>query len=269
MHFEPDDPGDMIPWYRLIPQPSPSASIWRYMDFTKFMSLLESSSLYFSRIDLLGDPYEATVPHTHSNRFQEIVTNAVKQDQVRSNISTLRTYLFVSCWHLGEYEDAALWRLYGQQHRSIAIRSDYLNLKSLPRVQPGQVTYLDYSKECIPTSPLEVLAMHKRHYFQSEREARALLWRWPPGLFGEDGQDENLSPTHLSGLHIPVQLSNFIHEIVVAPTADDWFYELTCDIVKRYGLHVPVRRSEMTAMPSLDGVGLPMDASRRSQTSPT
>jgi len=36
-----------------------AAPIWRYMDFTKFVAMLESDSLYFARSDRLGDPFEA------------------------------------------------------------------------------------------------------------------------------------------------------------------------------------------------------------------
>jgi hypothetical protein len=38
----------------------PNVPIWRYMDFTKFVSMLENSALYFCRSDLLGDPFEGS-----------------------------------------------------------------------------------------------------------------------------------------------------------------------------------------------------------------
>lgn len=38
--------------------PSDDAVLWRYMDFTKFVSLLEKSALFFARADKLGDPFE-------------------------------------------------------------------------------------------------------------------------------------------------------------------------------------------------------------------
>ena len=37
-----------------------NAKVWRYMDFTNYIWTLECSALYFSRIDLLGDPFEGT-----------------------------------------------------------------------------------------------------------------------------------------------------------------------------------------------------------------
>ena len=34
------------------------AKIWKYLDFTKFISMLETDSLYFARADKLTDPHE-------------------------------------------------------------------------------------------------------------------------------------------------------------------------------------------------------------------
>ena len=50
------DGGTIDAW--LEPNPDePDSSIWRYLDFTKLVSLLETRALHFSRADLLGDPY--------------------------------------------------------------------------------------------------------------------------------------------------------------------------------------------------------------------
>lgn len=36
--------------------------IWRYMDFTKFMSLLDTKKLFFTRADKFEDPFEGSWP---------------------------------------------------------------------------------------------------------------------------------------------------------------------------------------------------------------
>ena len=41
--------------------PSDDAVLWRYMDFTKFVSLLDRSALFFARADKLNDPFEGSV----------------------------------------------------------------------------------------------------------------------------------------------------------------------------------------------------------------
>ena len=45
----------MYETHPLFVAPPGDALLWRYMDFTKFVSLLDTSSLFFSRADLLGD----------------------------------------------------------------------------------------------------------------------------------------------------------------------------------------------------------------------
>ena len=42
--------------------PEPGAVLWRYMDFTKFVSLLDTQSLYLARADQLSDPFEGSFP---------------------------------------------------------------------------------------------------------------------------------------------------------------------------------------------------------------
>jgi hypothetical protein len=38
------------------------AVIWRYVDFAKLVSLLESQSLHLARADVFDDPFEGSVP---------------------------------------------------------------------------------------------------------------------------------------------------------------------------------------------------------------
>jgi hypothetical protein len=43
-----------------FPQPEDTGvSVWRYIDLSKFVWMLQRKALYFTRADLLGDPYEA------------------------------------------------------------------------------------------------------------------------------------------------------------------------------------------------------------------
>ena len=41
--------------------PDGDAVVWRYMDFTKFVSLLDRRALFFARAHKLGDPFEGTM----------------------------------------------------------------------------------------------------------------------------------------------------------------------------------------------------------------
>jgi|HubBroStandDraft_1064217.scaffolds.fasta_scaffold230846_3 hypothetical protein len=43
------------------PPADPQTKIWRYMDFTQFVSMLEEKGLLFTRADLLVDKFEGTM----------------------------------------------------------------------------------------------------------------------------------------------------------------------------------------------------------------
>jgi hypothetical protein len=43
---------------RVFDVPKPESSLWRYMDFAKFVSLLKERSIHFARADCLGDSFE-------------------------------------------------------------------------------------------------------------------------------------------------------------------------------------------------------------------
>lgn len=42
--------------------PDEHTTIWRYMDFTKFVSLLDKKTLYFTRSDKFDDKFEGATP---------------------------------------------------------------------------------------------------------------------------------------------------------------------------------------------------------------
>jgi len=47
-------------------------TIWRYMDFAKFVSLLTGRVLYFACPAQFDDPYEGHLPRSHAEAWSEI-----------------------------------------------------------------------------------------------------------------------------------------------------------------------------------------------------
>src|SRR6266478_4615364 len=45
-------------WWEVDKRCKPNTVLWRYMDFAKFVALLEQRAVYFCRADLLGDRFE-------------------------------------------------------------------------------------------------------------------------------------------------------------------------------------------------------------------
>lgn len=152
-----------------FPQPKdPNIRIWRYMDFTKYVFMLETSSLYFARADMLGDPFEGSYSKVNIQLRPIVYKDAqlplrVFDDMVRFT-RWVREWTYVNCWHMNEYESAAMWRLYAKSSDAIAIQTAYAKLAAcLPNeVFLGAVQYIDYEKDWFLEGNILYPFMYKR-----------------------------------------------------------------------------------------------------------
>jgi len=239
--------------------PDTAAKIWRYMDFTKFVAMLDSAALFFCRVDLLGDPFEGSVPRANEDYWKALREEHGGDEAIlQSNKAFLgnmarfsRQRTYVNCWHVNEHESAAMWQLHSREDASIAIQSRCLLLQQcLPaHVSVGLVRYTDYDKEPIPPFNILDYCLHKRKSFEHERELRALIWTLEadaktrePAWTVEPGQP---------GILVPVNLATLIETIYVAPGCPLWFEELVGKVTRRFGLSLPVKRSKIADRPML------------------
>lgn len=87
--------------------------LWRYLDFTKFLSMLIESSLFFSRSDLLGDPWEGSYPRRNvsDSDFVGRAGNSKLRSRMRKTVHSKRVLNYINCWHMNECESAGMWKL--------------------------------------------------------------------------------------------------------------------------------------------------------------
>lgn len=227
-----------------IPQPgSIENPVWRYMSFTKFVSLLTSRSLFFCRADRLGDPFEGSVSKVKEVP-QTLTVSTDEPIQVSSGLRrNIRNRMFLSCWHMNEHESAAMWRLYGKSNEAIAIQTTYRILReNLPETTYlGAVEYMDYSADSFDENNLFAPFFRKRRSFEHEREVRALY-------------SPSFPPDHsilheAKGHPIPVDLDRLLQSIFVSPLTPDWYYEMVRQVTAQFGLDKPVIRSELDDAP--------------------
>lgn len=231
--------------------PPDNAVLWRYMDFTKFVSLLDKSALFFVRADRLRDPFEGTITDVnviHRTAFYETLPKESLRRE-RLNVEELiRQFALISCWHEGSYESAAMWSLYSREKDGIAINTNFDSFKQSfignTDVYVGRVRYIDYSLDHIPEGNIFNPFLHKRHSFAHEREVRAMNI-----ISGDKGFSQ---PAYDVGRYFKVDLSLLIKEVIVAPYAEDWFLELVQSVATRYTLKAPVSKSRLADKPRRD-----------------
>lgn len=250
-------------WWEVDKRCDPETEPWRYMDFAKFVALLEQRALYFARADSLGDPFEGAAGIVdrrpqwdafYLDFFRQAIRTAPDQkeppsiDNVERDAARLlqeittsaeqdRRSTFVSCWHANTGESEALWRLYcPPPMMGLAIRT---NVRSMidaladdPQIKLGRVQYADFQKRF---AGFHDRIFWKRKSLSHEAEVRAVIKRY-------DVAEE-------LGLLMPVDLQKLLLSVVPSPFAQRWFTTLVESTMKRFNIDSMVIQSELLSEP--------------------
>lgn len=174
------------------------------MDLAQLCRLLQTSELFFSRADRLGDPYEASYPLGNQvlntallNQYMTDRENSpykdLPEESLRWVLSVSGKRLqqvfsdqIVNCWHMNERESAGMWTIHGQSNEAVAIQSTYSRLRKQlhPAILISEVKYVDYETAVIPVDNTYWPLVHKRIFFEFERELRAFA---PPRPDSKNG----------------------------------------------------------------------------------
>lgn len=239
-----------------FPQPdSEGISLWKYMDFTKFISLITYQKIFLCRSDLFDDPFEGTFPRKiieyvhgiHSGDIDETIAKFIKSVYKFNKFARQHTY--ISCWHANDFESAAMWELYSKNDASVAIETTYADLKKLLPLDAmiGMVKYIDYDSDTFPLDNTFYPFTHKRKSFEHEREVRFLIQKIPYNSEGDEVNfQEMVSPNVIP---VDVDVSSFVKKIHLSPRAPEWMLTLLQDVVKKYSIDVEVRRSNLYLSP--------------------
>jgi hypothetical protein len=240
-------------------KPPPGATLWRYMDFPRFIALLERQALFFSPISSFPDPFEGALTQSLLSQIEALGENQLEERR------SWRTATYVNCWNEDEGESVALWSLYTSRSGGVAIRSSVASILGAlekdtglqqDELYIGRVRYVDYNTAVIPDDNALWPVVHKRFQYRFEHEVRLVIWarhvvwaaqelaqregrRWPAVL-------PELAPT---GFDVATDPNTLIEAVVLAPEAPDWLLALVRAVSARYGLTAPIARSDLDAQP--------------------
>jgi hypothetical protein len=239
-----------------------STKVWRYMDLSKFLSLLETSSLYFTRSDKFIDPYEGTIPKINSEKISTYFTefdNAIEmQNELLNLFDFNRKLTLINCWYQSEYESDAMWQLYS--NNGIAIQTTFGKLKnsfndSDDKVLIGQVKYIDYNQEGMFYLNALTPFLFKRISFEHEKEIRAVIWNTHTNREPVDEDDKVAIEIIDHGKFSNIDIETLIETIYVSPTAPSWFHKLVISILNKYKLDKPVIHSQLYTIENVSTAG--------------
>lgn len=250
--------------------------VWRYMPFTKFVSLLTYQALWFSKLNILQDQYEGLIPLgvlSEMRQSNEKLKATFKSPEQQRQIDELplkneadgRELLVVTCWFAHEQESQRMWEEYGNSAEAVAVKSTIGRLAKhvyVPRDETashlGLVRYVEHdSHEMSPyeaNQAIERAFLKDKDQFCHEHEVRLVTMNfktpWCVSPEGHPYTREQVAGARMNnfdqpGLYVGVDITQLVQQIVVAPEAQPWFLNLVRRLVEQHGLKVPVLTSAL------------------------
>ncbi len=217
-----------------------SVSIWRYMDFAKFVSLLDRNELFFAKSTKFEDPYEGLFPDATLDDARFLAEKSGENSfshftafEMPKISKFLKECMFLNCWHMSECESVAMWKLYSKDKTTgISIKSSFKKLKTCftETKYDVHIGVVKYGKEDVPTENIFRPYLHKRKSFEYEKEIRAVV------LFHEETElinGSSIKPLDDNGIYVSVSLDTLIDEIHVSPHSPKWFEDLVKSVTKK------------------------------------
>jgi hypothetical protein len=222
----------------------PDEKLWRYMDLSKFISLLSTKSLWLARPDTFQDSHEGKFPVAMKESLEKIYTDL--GPCTNTNINSAEDFgrvlcrnAYISCWHRNADENMVMWQIYGKDTNLVAIQTNVTSLKeSLKNSKLDglsfllkDINYQNHSESKLKnyTAPFFI----KRPHFEFEKETRV--------LFSTNEASTTMCETPL-GHNCNVDTKILINEILVHPDSDEWYVNVIKEIAGKYKIDVPVNR---------------------------
>jgi hypothetical protein len=232
----------------LIPFDEDTA-LWRYLDLAKFLALIQTQQLFFSRLDKLGDPLEGLPTRANLDSIAHYPIE--EQEAYIAEAKAFRDMLYANCWFIGDKESAGMWRSYPGLDQGIAIRSSRVGLiaglaGNPLRIRMSKIRYIDRSEEIMARNSIYDQAITKGSFYKYENELR--IFHWPGDLnFGEAITDlDTLFPE--TGIKVQVDVNSLIEAIVISPLAPQWFFDVVHSALVAYGYEKMARSLQWSEM---------------------
>lgn len=258
--------------FNMCIEPNPNEIIWRYMDLSKFESILKNKALFFCRVDRFADPFEGSIPRKEAeHRIKErrdisyYFGNEFDPISAKKSIESISNFHLkfkkkhvINCWHINNNENDSMWRLYLDSNEGVAVKTtiqDLTNsfLETENIINISKVRYLNYEKDIwydanvypVKSYNMFIPLIHKRIEFKQEEEIR---------LIHSLNTDINLdnfwaSQPSSTGINIPVNVKTLINEVYVPPTSDDTQIQKIKEIMEKYKFNFSLLKSGLSYQP--------------------
>lgn len=230
--------------------------VWRYMSISKFISLIRTSSICFSRLSCFEDPNEGRT--IDDDKLMTLIRTSIKEgypiegfenSELVDLLEAKERYKnnsFISCWHLNEEESVAMWDIYvGKNEPGIAIQTTIATLDSLfPwKIDKSKLSITDkFNKEVWQEKMW--FSMRKVEYCYESEEAfkrnskvrfsNIFIKRPCFSYENEFRVSINLDNVEGDYLFVNLDLKDLINRVYISPRVDKWIRDELVELIKIY-----------------------------------
>jgi hypothetical protein len=231
-------------------EPTWSEPLWRYFKAGHFISLIESSCLYFAAATQFADPFEGAVAVMPPD-FQ-VDPRYPYLDAGERAFKQLKRLIKINCWHRADYESDAMWKLYAGESKGVAIcttperiRAAARPFRLAPEYEPedlfcGVVEYVDLTQVKLNLSMLDHFFL-KHKAFSWEKEFRLAI--------SVRIAEENGVKVPELGVSLSVDLDSLIERIVLGPLLEGTEIIAITEAATKAGLASRIEKSTLLGQP--------------------
>ncbi|MBN2789619.1 MAG: hypothetical protein JXR69_05480 [Candidatus Delongbacteria bacterium] len=230
--------------------------LWKYMDVSKFLSIITRNALFFSRIDRFNDNHEGTFTKGSIEHYMKESRIKINEEDI-NHFENNSQYLYVNCWFASDVESETLWNRYGSKNGSLAIKSNIKLIKSqypenfcakgedtvnnlLKFQRICKVKYIDYKTEHPDITEFISPACFKKREYNLENEVRIIHWV---------RHLNNDRPIDETGLYLPANINELVDLIYISPHSPSYLEDAINDILKKFNFNFKCEKSTLTKQP--------------------
>lgn len=201
--------------------------IIRYMSLPKFLSMIVTRSIWFSRPDKFSDEYEGFA-----------VIN-IEDATAKEIADSFRKMSFINCWNYFRRESFHMWHIYGGPDKyGIGVISTVQNVKDSIQDEYIKSRVEAYTIKYVPAYEIYdglnglIVNTRKKEWYDYEEEVRFIDYQ---GFV----QDQ-------TGEAVNIDVNLMIQQVILSPYVDDWFVAVIHDLLEKYGINKDlIIRSEL------------------------
>ncbi len=263
----------MIKQFKNLPDIDLDLTVFRYLTFPKFISMLSYQALWFPKLNILRDKFEGGLPfhaeikmREQNEQWKKTFNSPEFHAQINSwpetNVRDGRELTVVNCWFLGSNESQKMWDEYVSNPEGVIIKSTVRKLMQHVYTDPGhsqigRVKYVKFSEHTMSTyeaSQAWERALLKDNKYRHEQEIRIMTFNFKhQGCVSMEGRPytpeqcsgKNMNNFENPGLYVGINFVQLIDKVVLAQNAPAWFEHLIRRIFELSKFSIPIERSKI------------------------